>query len=208
MRVMLRKSRWVGAVVFTGALATLPGLSGAVAAATQAARQGEPKITSQTSTSSGGADPVSQAIRQAWQGAKRDIQESAVQMADADYGFKPVDQVRTFGQILAHLAGANYVFCSAARGEPSPFSEDHFEKTATTKASIVKALNESLAYCDAAYERLTDRRAGEMVTMPFGMPQSPRAAALLGNTGHNQEHYGNLVTYFRIKGLVPPSSRR
>jgi hypothetical protein len=152
-------------------------------------------------------DPVSQAIRSAWEGAKKNIQASAEQMPEADYGFRPVDTVRTFGEILAHIAGANHVFCAAARGEKSPFPEDHFEKTAKTKAAIVKALAESVTYCDRAYTVLTDRTAAEPIAMPFGMGRSPRAAALMGNTGHLQEHYGNLVTYFRIKGMVPPSSR-
>jgi hypothetical protein len=154
------------------------------------------------------ADPITQSIRQAWDGAKANVQQSAELMPEPDYSFKPVDTVRTFGQILAHVAGANYVFCSAARAEKSPFSEDHFEKTAKTKADIVKAVNDSLAYCDAAFKALTDRTAGEAVTMPFGMGSRARASALIGNTVHVQEHYGNLVTYFRIKGMVPPSSRR
>jgi len=153
-------------------------------------------------------DPISQSIRQTWNDAKGNLQQSAELMPEADYSFKPVDSVRTFGQILAHVAGANYEFCAAARAEKTPFSEDHFEKTAKTKAAIVKAVNDSIAYCDGAYKLLTDRTAGESVTMPFGMSSRPRAAALIGNTGHVQEHYGNLVTYFRIKGMVPPSSRR
>lgn len=153
-------------------------------------------------------DAISQAIKATWDGAKRNLKESAEQMPEPDYAFKPTEQVRTFGQILAHVAGANYVFCSAARGEKSPFGEDNFEKTAKTKAEIVKALNDSLTYCDAAYVSLTDRGAGEMITMPFGMGTQPRAAALINNAVHLQEHYGNLVTYFRIKGMVPPSTKR
>jgi uncharacterized damage-inducible protein DinB len=151
---------------------------------------------------------ISQSIKTAWDGAKRNLKESAEQMPEPDYAFKPTEQVRTFGQILAHVAGANYIFCAAAKGEKSPFAEDNFEKTAKTKAEIVKALNDSLAYCDAAYAALTDRSAGEMITMPFGMGTQARASALIGNAGHLQEHYGNLVTYFRIKGMVPPTSRR
>jgi|RhiMetdeSRZDD1v2_1073273.scaffolds.fasta_scaffold07294_7 uncharacterized damage-inducible protein DinB len=154
------------------------------------------------------ANPVSQAIRDTWEGAKRNMTESANQMAEADYSFKPTDSVRTFGQILAHLAGASYLFCSAARGEKTPHEEDDFEKTATSKAQIVKVLNESIAYCDAAYTALTDRTAAEVVPMAFGGKDAARASALIGNVGHYQEHYGNLVTYFRIKGMVPPSSRR
>ncbi len=148
------------------------------------------------------ADPISQSIRSAWTSAKRNINESAEQMPEADYAFKPVDTVRSFGAILAHIAGANYVFCAPARGDKTAYEEDRIEKTAKTKAEIVKALNESMAYCDAAYTALTDRTAGEMVG------NNARAQRLIGNAGHLQEHYGNLVTYFRIKGMVPPSSRR
>jgi len=152
--------------------------------------------------------PTTDAIRQAWTGVRQNIKESADQMPEANYGFKPAPDVRSFGEILAHLAGANYVFCSAAKGEKSPHAEDEFEKSATTRAAIVKALGDSLAYCDGVFAGMDDRKIAEAVAMPFGMPQSPRAAALLGEIGHMNEHYGNLVTYFRLKGIVPPSSRR
>jgi hypothetical protein len=148
-------------------------------------------------------DPIAQSIRSAWSGAKRNIVESADQMPEANYAFKPVDTVRSFGAILAHIAGANYVFCGPARGDKTEYEEDRFEKTLKTKAEIVKALNESIAYCDAAYNALTDKTAGEMISS-----SAARAQRLIGNAVHLQEHYGNLVTYFRIKGMVPPSSRR
>jgi len=158
--------------------------------------------------SASAANPISQAIRDTWEGAKRNMKESAEQMPDADYNFRPTEQVRTFGQIIAHIAGANYVYCSAARKEKTPHEEDDFEKTATTKAQILKVLNDSLSYCDAAYTALTDRTAAEVVAMPFGGKDAGRASPLIRNVGHLNEHYGNLVTYFRIKGMVPPSSRR
>jgi len=154
------------------------------------------------------SDPLSRAIKDQWQSAKKNIVESADQMPEANFAFKPVDTVRSFGAILAHVAGANYVFCSAALGEKPPHGEDEFEKTATTKAAISKALKDSVAYCDRAYDKLTDRSAAEMVPGPFNSPSASRASALMGNTGHVQEHYGNLVTYFRMKGMVPPSSRQ
>ena len=149
------------------------------------------------------SDPISQSIRNAWAAAKRNITESADQMPEADYAFKPVDTVRSFGAILAHVAGANYVFCAPARGDKTAYEEDRIEKTAKTKAEIIKALNESIAYCDAAYNAMNDKTAGELVT-----GSAARAQRLINNAGHLQEHYGNLVTYFRIKGMVPPSSRR
>jgi uncharacterized damage-inducible protein DinB len=153
-------------------------------------------------------NPVSDSLRSSWNGAKRNIKESAEQMPEENYGFKPVDTVRTFGEILTHVAGASYVFCAAAKGEKSPFAEDSFEKTATTKAAIVKATNDAIAYCDGAFASITDATAGQMVAAPFGSAQVPRANPLIGQIGHDNEHYGNLVTYFRIKGMVPPSSKR
>jgi len=151
---------------------------------------------------------VSGAVKQNWDSVKRNVKESAAQMDEANYAFKPVDSVRTFGQILAHVAGASYVFCAAAKREKSPFSEEHFEKSATGKAAIVKAVDDSIAYCDTAYAALTDATGAESVTLPFGMGTGPRSSPLIMNFGHLQEHYGNLVTYFRIKGMVPPSSSR
>lgn len=151
-------------------------------------------------------NPVSDSVREGWNGARGNLVRAGEAMPEAKFGFKPVDTVRTFGQILAHVAGANYIFCAAARGEKPPFAEDHFEKAATTKAAIMKALGDANAYCDAAYKALTDTTAGEMVASAFGNGKSARVSALLGNTGHHQEHYGNLVTYLRINGIVPPSS--
>jgi uncharacterized damage-inducible protein DinB len=152
------------------------------------------------------ANPITQALRTAWTEAKTNVRASADVMPEAKYGFKPVDSVRSYGALLAHIAGAAYEFCAAAKGEKPPYSEAEFEKSATTKAAIVKALEGSIAYCDEVFKGLDDAKAGQMVTGAFGGPQAARAAALMGNTGHFQEHYGNLVTYLRINGLVPPSS--
>jgi len=154
------------------------------------------------------ADAVSLAIRESWQTARLNLVESADLMAEADYAFRPVDTVRTFAEMLTHVAGANYVFCSAARGEASPHAEDAFEAGVTSRDEIIRVLGESLAYCDAAYNAATDATLGESVARPFGQGDGPRAAVLIGNINHLNEHYGNLVTYFRIKGIVPPSSRR
>ena len=142
----------------------------------------------------------------AWAGAKRNIVESADQMPEADYGFKPVDTVRTFGQILAHVADSNYFYCARSKGETPPVPDGTLEKSATTKAAIVKALGESVAYCDAVYGALTPTSAAEMVKA--GNNQIPRVQPLFGNVSHNVEHYGNIVTYFRMKKMVPPSTKR
>jgi uncharacterized damage-inducible protein DinB len=154
------------------------------------------------------ANPVSDALRSQWNGVKRNIKESADQMPEADYSFKPTPEVRSFGAILAHVAGASYMLCAAAKGEKTPYAEDYFEKNATTKEAIVKATDEAIAYCDGVFTSLTDATAGQMVASAFGSAQVPRVTNLVGQIGHDNEHYGNLVTYFRIKGMVPPSSKR
>ncbi len=134
--------------------------------------------------------------------AKTNILRSAEKMPEADFSFKPVEGVRTYGQLLAHIADANYGICGAARGEKPPVSG--IEKSKTTKADIVAALNESFTWCDEAYNGLTDAKAVEMVKF-FGGERT-RGAVLAFNTMHDYEHYGNLVTYMRMKGIVPPSS--
>jgi len=151
--------------------------------------------------------PVSDAVRASWETSKKNIRDSADLVAEAHYSFKPVDTVRTFGQIVAHVAGANYEFCAAAKGEKSPKAENAFEGLAT-KVAILQAWNDSVAYCDAAYKALTDKSAAEPINMPFNGGKGVRIATLLGNIEHLGEHYGNLVTYMRLKGIVPPTSRR
>lgn len=151
---------------------------------------------------------VADSVRDAWQAARLNLRESAGLLAEIDSDFRPVDSVRTVGQLLTHVAGANYTFCSAALAETSPNGEGSFEDTVTEPAEIVRVLDESLVYCDRAYESATDASLAETVAQPFDGGDGPRSAALLGNIVHLNEHYGNLVTYFRISGIVPPSSRR
>src|SRR4051812_3426464 len=101
------------------------------------------------------ANPIADAVRLTWESAKRNLKESAEQMSDADYAFRPTEQVRTFGEILAHVAGANYVFCSPARAEKSPHEEADFEKTARTKPKSPKPLMKPTATSKAAKPALT-----------------------------------------------------
>lgn len=129
---------------------------------------------------------------------------ATAQMVDESlYSFRPTEEVRSLGQILAHVANAQYLFCAAAAGEDSPNSQN-FEETATTKAEIVAALVDAFEYCDGVYAGTTDAMASNQLTF-FGQPNTV-AGVLAFNTSHNYEHYGNLVTYMRINGITPPSS--
>ena len=131
------------------------------------------------------------------------ITKAAEQVTEANYAFKATPEVRSFGQLIGHVADSNYMICGAAAGEKAPGG---IEKSATTKAALQKALAESFAYCDKVYAGLTAAKAGEPVDF-FGNKQ-PRLAVLAFNTAHDFEHYGNIVTYMRLKGMVPPSSQR
>ena len=119
------------------------------------------------------------------------------------YGYQPTDEVRTMGQILAHVANSQYQFCSAASGRESPM-RDNLEETATTKAQITVALTDAFAFCNEVYAAMSDADGAKMVDF-FGN-QMAASAVLAFNSAHNYEHYGNLVTYMRINGIVPPSS--
>ena len=138
---------------------------------------------------------------------RRNLADAAAAMPDAEYAFKPTPEVRTFGQLIGHVINANYFFCAQAKGEKSPGTQD-YEKV-TDKAALVKALGEALAYCDAAYNDTTDATFQTLVKVAApSTEQTPRGMILMFNTAHNQEHYGNVVVYMRLKGHVPPSTAR
>jgi uncharacterized damage-inducible protein DinB len=133
---------------------------------------------------------------------KQDILRSADKLPEDKYGFKPTDSVRTFGQLLAHVADGQYEFCGGAAGKRD---DKGVEQSAKTKAEIVAALKTAFAYCDAIYAGMTDAQATEMIP-GFGGAKLSRLSLLDFNVAHTMEHYGNLVTYMRIQGVVPPSS--
>jgi len=129
--------------------------------------------------------------------------KSADQMPEADYAFKPTPEVRSFGQLIAHIADANNMFCSSVLGEANP--APGVEKTKTSKADVAAALKASYEYCGRAYS-IADADTGAKFKL-FGQ-EFTRLGGLLLNTTHNWEHYGNMVTYMRLKGQVPPSSKQ
>ena len=129
---------------------------------------------------------------------------SAEKMPEENYSFKPTDGVRTYGQILGHAADAQYLFCSIAMGDKNPAPQ--IEKTKTSKADIVASMKDAFAYCDKAYASMTDASGARTVSL-FGH-DTPKLGVLTVNNMHNMEHYGNLIVYMRMKGIVPPSSEQ
>jgi len=149
-------------------------------------------------------DPISGGQKYLFGMTKNNIVRAAEKMPEEHYSFKPAADVRSFGQLVGHVADAQYLFCSPVVGKPNP--APGVEKSKTTKADLVQALKDAFAFCDAAYNGMTDAQASAIVKF-FGADQA-KATVLSFNTAHNNEHYGNMVTYMRMKGLVPPSSER
>jgi uncharacterized damage-inducible protein DinB len=134
---------------------------------------------------------------------KQFVARAAEKMPEADYSFKPAPTVRTFGQIIGHIADDNYYFCSTVKGESK---DSNIEKTVTPKADLIAQLKQAFAYCDAVYNGFQDSQTTEKVKA-FGGERT-KLFMLDFNFAHMYEHYGNIATYMRIKGLVPPSSEQ
>jgi uncharacterized damage-inducible protein DinB len=150
------------------------------------------------------SDPVSAGSKVTFGVVSGYLTRSAEKVDESLYAFKPMPEVRSFGQIIGHVADANYAMCAAAQGEKPPVSG--IEKSATTKTDLVKALADAFAYCGRVYGSMTDAKGAEVV--PFFDRKMARISILDLNTAHDYEHYGNLVTYMRLKGIVPPSSEK
>ena len=132
------------------------------------------------------------------------ILRAAEKMPEEHYKFQPTPEVRTFAQLLGHIADGYTLVCASALGEPLPADIRQNEKTKTTKVELIAALTKTSEYCDGAHAQLSGPKGAEMMDW-FGT-KHPRVSVLFFNSSHAWEHYGNVVTYLRLKGIVPPSS--
>ncbi len=172
-----------------------------------------PAASAQT-TDAGFADELSPSlvngVKAMHAAIRRNLAEAAENMPADEYGFRPTPQVRTFAQLIGHLAKANFYFCAEVAGEKSPAAADY--EQITNKAVLVKALNDSLVYCDRVYAATTDANFIQPMQIAnvigTGSTNTVRGAVLIYNIAHNNEHYGNLTVYMRLKGHVPPSTAR
>ena len=148
------------------------------------------------------ANPITASERGFYSFVSGAVVGAAQKMPEENYSFKPTPEVRTFGQLVGHVADASYMFCSQSIGEANPVKD--IEKTKTSKADLVAALKDGVAYCNKAFDSMTDAKGSEMVKM-FNFNLA-KLTVLSINSAHTDEHYGNMVTYLRLKGIVPPTS--
>jgi uncharacterized damage-inducible protein DinB len=156
------------------------------------------------------ANPLSTWLRGAYMRNRDTIVKTAEKMPEENYGLRPGPQqeVRTFGQQVGHIANYNYLWCSQAKGEKNPNAGNNLEKL-STKAEFMKALNDAFSYCQGVYEALTDASGAETIdiTQESGrQTRNLRMALLITNLAHNNEIYGSMVVYMRMKSIVPPAS--
>ena len=138
---------------------------------------------------------------------KRNIIGSTEKMPAGHFSFKPVPEVMTYAGLLGHIIDVQYGFCHAVKGGANPAAGKALD-TLTDKAALVSAVKGAFAYCDDAFAALTNENALEMLALGTApnQRQVARANQLTMVIAHGNEHYGNLVTYMRIHGIVPPSS--
>lgn len=146
------------------------------------------------------SNPFSADAKQSYTGIKNNLLKAAEVMPEENYSFRTTPQVRTYGEIIAHVADIQMMLCSLAKGEQK--QGDAASKK--TKAELSAALKASFDYCDAVYDSMTDAAGAQKVKM-FGREMT-KLGVLNFNTSHDNEAYGTAVAYLRIKGIVPPSS--
>jgi uncharacterized damage-inducible protein DinB len=160
-------------------------------------------IFAQESTSAP-ANPISASTSKMYTMLSGVVVKAAEKMPEENYSFKPTPDVRSFGQLVGHLADSQGYFCSSASGDTNPGGGN--EKSKTSKSDLVAALKDAVAFCSKIYAGMTDAKGAEMTKM-MNMDFA-KLTVLSANIAHDYEHYGNMVTYMRIKGIVPPTSEK
>jgi len=130
------------------------------------------------------------------------VVRSAEKVPDDLYPFRATPEVRSMAELFGHVADAMFAMCSTAAGTKPP--RTGIEKVVLAKPQLIAALKEGVSYCNSVYDSMTDQKGLE--TVPFYFGPTPRLAVLYFVVTHTYEHYGNLVTYMRLKNIVPPSS--
>lgn len=127
---------------------------------------------------------------------------SAEKVPEDLYAFRATPDVRSMGELFGHIADALFSMCSTAGGiKPG---RTGIEKGVKAKAELIAALKEGVSFCNTVFDGMTDQKGVE--TVPFYFGPTPRLSVLYFAVTHTYEHYGNLVTYMRLKNIVPPSS--
>jgi uncharacterized damage-inducible protein DinB len=143
-----------------------------------------------------------------WSVVRDNLLKMAEKMPAENYSFKPTAEIETFGQRVAHIAGANLFICQGVAGQQS---QPRPRPSTTSKPELVALVKQSSAACDAVFDSLTDAAAMAKISSRLGGPFPPeqtrtKLATLYNLIRHSNEMYGYMCVYLRLKGIVPPSS--
>ncbi len=152
------------------------------------------------------APGLAEELLELWNDTGKKVIDMAEDFPEEKYDYKPTPEVRSFAEQLLHVAGANYFFMSVARGEKPPTEQLSREKY-PTKAEIVAVLKKSVAEGTELIQQTGDAGLSESVKFPFGNRMVSRHAMWMIAVRHAGEHFGNLVVYYRLNGIVPPATR-
>lgn len=150
------------------------------------------------------SNPLVDAAQAQLAAIKNNVIRTAEKVPEDLYEFKPTPEVRSLGQLIAHIADGNFGICGAGSSMKPPMSGVEKSTGGKGKAALQKTLAASFEFCESAWASLDTTKSAETVKTFLGV--QPRFSVLTFNTSHVWEHYGNLVTYMRLKGIVPPSS--
>ncbi len=170
--------------------------------------------TTTTSSSPQAAPAMAKALEGELNRIEREFVSAAEAMPEDKYAFAPSNGefkgVRTFGQQVKHVATANYMFGAGIAGEKPPVDLAGGEGAASiqSKADIVKYVKDSFAYVHKAFQQITADNAVTPIPSPFGKGQVTRLGLAVLTVGHGFDHYGQMVEYLRMNGIVPPASRK
>jgi len=149
----------------------------------------------------------SQALLDNWNDVGRKLIAMAEDFPEDKYDFKPTPAERSFAEQLLHAANANYFFTNPAMGLKPPPGEDPKRDQYKTKAALVEFVKKAFADGAAAIRQKGDKGMNDLIVDPFANQQVRVADMAWGLLEHSGEHYGQLVVYYRVAGLVPPESR-
>ena len=153
------------------------------------------------------APSPSQAVLESWNDIGRKLIAMAEDFPEDKYDFKPTPAQRSFAEQLLHASNANYFFTNLVRGEKPPAEEDPKRDQYKTKADVVAFVKKAYADGAAAIKAKGDKGMSDLLVNPFDHQQTRISDMAYGFIEHSGEHYGQLVTYYRLSGLVPPESR-
>lgn len=150
-------------------------------------------------------NPISNGLRDFLPGREKNTVAAVEAMPADKFGYKPTPDQMSFGHLVGHMVGSNYMFCSKAAGVEAPKANE--VKETDSKDTLVTALKSSFAFCSEALGKMEDAKLGE-TTEGFGGKQVTRGWFALVLASSWADHYAETAMYLRLNGVTPPTAKK